>query len=88
MTKRDLVINFRKPYLGEVTLLLLTGDKDLATFTDKAAILAETLEQHPGSPADRLYDELVSRMVRKGQFERHDFAALLRRVADYAEVDG
>jgi hypothetical protein len=29
-----------------------------------------------------LYDELVSRLVRKGQFERHDFEALLLSVAE------
>jgi len=88
VTKRDLVINFRKPRPGElITQLTLFGDEDPATFAEKArAILREALEAHPGSPADRLYDELVSRMVRKGEFERHDFDALLRSVAE--EVDG
>jgi 16S rRNA G966 N2-methylase RsmD len=76
VTKRDLVINFRKPRPGElVAQLTLFGDEDAATFAEKARIiLREALEAHPGSPADRLYDELVSRMVRKGEFERHNFA--------------
>ena len=40
------------------------------------------MEAHPGSSADRLYDELVSRMVRRGEFERHNFDELLRSVAE------
>ncbi len=84
VTKRDLVINFRKPRPGElIAQLTLFGDEDAATFAEKArAILRETLEAHPGSPADRLYDELVSRMVRKGEFERHNFDELLHSVAE------
>lgn len=88
VTKRDLVINFRKPRLGEIgDILIITGDEDAATFTEKAhLILVGTLETHPGSTADRLYDELVSRMVRRGEFERHNFDELLRSVAE--EVNG
>ena len=88
VTRRDLVINFRKPRPGElIAQLTLFGDEDPATFAEKArAILCEALENHPGNPADRLYDQLVSRMVRKGEFERHDFDQLLRSVAE--EVGG
>ena len=88
VTRRDLVINFRKPCPGELTAqLTLFGDEDMATFAEKGrAILSEALENHPGSPADRLYDELVSRMVRKGEFERHNFDELLHSVAE--GVDG
>lgn len=88
VTRRDLVINFRKPRPDELPQqLMLFGDEDAATFTEKArAILNNTLETHPGSPADRLYDELVSRMVRQRVFERHNFDELLRGVAE--EVDG
>lgn len=84
VTKRDLVINFRKPYPGELTEQLTLFDaSDFATFGDAArAVLIEALTNHPGSTADRLYDELVSRMVRKGQFERHDFDEVLRSVAE------
>lgn len=84
VTRRDLVINFRKPRQGELMFqLTVSGDEDAATFAEKAhSILIEALDAHPGSPADRLYDELVSRMVRKGQFERHDFDGLLRSVAE------
>jgi len=84
VTKRDLVINFRKPRFGEVAPALgITGDEDDATFAEKArAILIDVLEAHPGAAADRLYDELVSRMVRRGEFERHNFEALLAQVAE------
>ena len=88
VTKRDLVISFRKPLPEELTpYAILTGDEDAATFTEKARlILVNSLETHPGSTADRLYDELVSRMVRRGEFERHNFDELLRSVAE--EVNG
>ena len=84
VTQRDLVINFRKPRPGELApIILLTGEEDPATFQEKArAILVEALEAHPGSSTDRLYDELVSRMVRKGQFERHNFEEVLRGIAE------
>jgi DNA modification methylase len=82
--KRDLIINFRKPYPEEITSQLSLFDaRDFTTFQDAArAVLVEALTSHPGSTADRLYDELVSRLVRKGQFERHDFDELLRSVAE------
>jgi len=84
VTKRDLVINFRKPYPGEVTgQLTLFDARDFATFQEAArAVLIEALTNHPGNTADRLYDELVSHLVRAGQFERHDFDELLRSVAE------
>jgi len=90
VTKRDLVINFRKSCPGElVAQLTLSGDEDAPAFAEKArAILREALEVHPGSSADRLYDELVSRMVRKGEFERHNFDQLLRSVAEDPRGDG
>jgi len=90
VTKRDLVINFRKPRPGElIAQLTLFGDEDAATFGEKArTILREALDAHPGTSADRLYDELVSRMVRRGEFERHDFDALLRSVAEEAPPGG
>ncbi|HOU13756.1 MAG TPA: hypothetical protein PKZ84_11620 [Anaerolineae bacterium] len=82
VTKRDLVINFRKPRPDEL-LGQLALDFEAATFEENArAVLRDALDAHPGSPADRLYDDLVSRMVRKGAFERHNFDALLRTVAE------
>ncbi len=88
VTKRDLVINFRKPRDGEVaSKVLLTGKEDDSTFNELAQIiLREALDLTPGTTDDRLYDELVSCMVRKGKFQRHNFTALLRTVAE--ETDG
>lgn len=88
ITRRDLVINFRKSRSGELRhSIKIRGNEDSATFIQKAfTILAEVLEKHPGSTADRLYDEIVSRMVHKGEFERHNFDEILRSVAE--EVDG
>jgi hypothetical protein len=90
VTKRDLVINFRKPRLAELNPhLILTGEEDPATFAEKGrAILIEALEAHPGATTDRLYDELVSRMVRKGEFQRHNFDQLLRSVAEESNGAG
>ena len=78
------MINFRKARPGELAeALLITGDEDETTFQQKAtAILAEALTAHPGQTADRLYDLLVSRMVRKGQYERHNFDELLNSIAE------
>jgi len=84
VTKRDLIINFRKPRPGETqSEISIIGDEDEKSFNQKASvILTEVLENSPGSSADRLFDELVSRMVRKGEFERHNFDKLLREVAE------
>lgn len=84
VTKRDLVINFRKPRLGEDrALVAFTGKEDEQTFSDKArAVIVDFLQTNPGSTKDRIYDALVSRMVRKGLMEAHNFDELLQQVAD------
>src|SRR5260221_5221453 len=88
VTKRDLVINFRKPKLDEVGSVTISGDEDETTFTEKVrAIISDYLQAHPGATKDRIYDEVVSRMVRKGQMQAHNFDALLRQVAESASDD-
>jgi DNA modification methylase len=84
ITKRDLVINFRKPRRGESRAeIVVTGQEDKATFAEKVrAMIADYLDRHPGSTKDRIYDEVVSRLVRAGQMEPHDFESLLQQVAD------
>jgi DNA modification methylase len=84
VTKRDLVINFRKPKTGELSSALTISDSDdERTFVEKAqAIVRDYLSSHPGSSKDRVYDELVSRMVRRGQMEAHNFDQLLQQVAE------
>ena len=84
VTKRDLIINFRKPKIGETSSFLLLTDQDSSkSFNQKATlIIQEFLLANPGSTKDRIYDELVSRMVRRGEMQAHDFGSLLRIVAD------
>ncbi len=88
VTKRVLIINFRKPKLHEVAAITISGDEDETTFTEKVhAIIGDYLLAHPGATKDRVYDEVVSRMVRAGRMEAHNFDALLRQVAEPAGDD-
>jgi 16S rRNA G966 N2-methylase RsmD len=85
ITKRDLVLNFRKPKPGEwrVAQTFIPANIDVATFAELARhIIQDFLTAHPGATKDRVYDALVSSMVRKGQMEAHDFESLLKSVAD------
>lgn len=84
VNKRDLVINFRKPKLGDVkATVAITGDEDETTFNEKVhQIIRDYLGLNPGNTKDRIYDEVVSRMVSTGQMEAHDFDELLRQVAE------
>ena len=88
VTKRDLVINFRKPKLHELAVVTISGEEDETTFAEKVhVIIRDYLMAHPGAKKDRIYDEVVSRMVRSGQMEAHNFDALLRQVAEPASDD-
>ena len=89
INKRDLVINFRKPKPGEAaSIIAITGDEDKTTFNEKVCqIIRDYLDAFPGSTKDRVYDEVVSRMVRSGQMEAHDFGELLAQVAEEAKVE-
>ncbi|MBM4023994.1 MAG: hypothetical protein FJ280_01085 [Planctomycetes bacterium] len=84
VTKRDLVINFRKRRPGvKRSVVHFTGAEDTPTFRQKAqAVIRDCLLANPGSTKDRIYDEVVSHLVRKGQMEAHNFEELLREVAD------
>lgn len=83
--KRDLVLNFRKPKPGElrVTQIFIPANVDVSTFQELARqVIKDVLTAQPGATKDRIYDSLVSCMVRKGQMEAHDFDTLLRSVAE------
>jgi DNA modification methylase len=85
VARRDLVINFRKPTPGDwrVTQVYIPSNIDIPTFNELAQkIIYDFLSRYPGSVKDRVYDALVSCLVRKGQMEAHDFDALLKSVAD------
>jgi hypothetical protein len=89
--RRDLVINFRKPKPGEwrVSQVFIPDNVDIPTFQELAQqIIRNVLKAHPGTTKDRIYDILISRMVRRGQMEAHDFDALLRGVAEEVQQGG
>jgi len=90
VNKRDLVINFRKPKPGEAAAALtVSGEEDRTTFRDKVhVIIRDYLSANHGSTKDRVYDEVVSRMVRTGQMEAHDFDELLSQVAEPVRAEG
>ncbi len=90
VNKRDLVINFRKPRTGEVTAAIaITGEEDETTFNEKVCqIIRDYIGAHPGCTKDRIYDEVVSRMVRSGQMEAHDFSEILSQVANETRFEG
>jgi DNA modification methylase len=89
VNKRDLIINFRKPKLGEAGGQLITDLDDFLSFQEKVRnIIADYLSTNPGSTKDRIYDEVVSRMVRRGQMEAHHFDDLLSQVAEPVYPEG
>lgn len=80
-TKRDLVISFRKPRAGQ-RRPVPAAQSDPAAFEELGRqIIREFLTAHPGSTKDRIYDELISRLICRGQMKAHDFETLLRSVA-------
>lgn len=84
VTKRDLVINFRKPKPGEAApSLSITGNETTATFNEKVRlVISSYLITAPGSTKDHIYDEVVSHMVRAGEMEAHNFDELLSQIAE------
>lgn len=84
VNKRDLVINFRKPNYKEVSVTyFIKGEEDSQTFSEKVRIIIrDYLTDNPGSTKDRIYDNLISRMVRSGQLESHNFDQFLQEIAE------
>lgn len=85
-TLRDLIVNFRKPSHGEIVSdIEITGDEDDKTFSDKVLIIVtEFLRNYPGSTRDRIYDEVVSKMISKGELKSLDIDNLLIHIAEEA----
>lgn len=90
VTKRDLVINFRKPNHGEASNdIIITELDDFLSFNAKVCnIIRNYLESHPGCTKDHIFDEVVSRMVRRGQMESHSFEDILLQVAEPIYPEG
>ena len=74
---------------GEATAtFVITGEEDKTTFNEKVhKIIRDYIGANPGCTIDRIYDEVVSRMVRSGRMEAHNFNELLGQVADEAKVE-
>ena len=85
-TLRDLIVNFRKPRHGEIASdIEITGDEDDKSFSDKVLkIVTEFLRNYPGSTRDRIYDEVVSKMISKGELKSLDIDNLLVHIAEEA----
>lgn len=85
ITQRDLVINFRKPKPNELAGCDGSTTDDISTFRDSALeIIRDYLANHPGTTKDRIYDELVSRLVRQNRMTSHNFEELLLLVGEPA----
>ena len=89
VTKRDLVINLRKPRPGEARLRSEPSTSDATEPYPRGSreIVRAFLRSHPGTTKDLVYDDLVAKLVRRGRMQTHDFEALLRDVGDEV-VDG
>jgi len=85
VTKRDLIINFQKPKPGQIMLpFTFTGKEDEKTFREKViSVICEYLTTNPGSTKDKIYDAVVSRMVREKKLESFNFDILLSEVAEF-----
>jgi len=89
VNKRDLIINFRKPKPSEAGGIVITELDDFASFNTKVCnIIMDYISKNPGSTKDHIFDEVVSRMVRRGQMEAHRFEDLLLQVAEPVYLEG
>jgi DNA modification methylase len=91
VNKRDLVVNFRKPRPGEFggSTVVIPEGVDSTTFRELACqAIRDYLQANPASTKDRVFDSLVSRMVRAGQMQAHNFDELLREVAEETKDAG
>lgn len=80
-TKRDLVLNFRKPRAAARVRLAPPETDDGAFELRARETIRAFLRAHPGASKDRVYDDLVARTLRVGAMRAHDFERLLRAVA-------
>ncbi len=82
VVKRDLVIGFRKPRPDESPRRPVAHSDQNRSFRQKASeTIRAFLSAHPGATKDRIYDHLISVMIRTGPMEDLNFEKLLSRVA-------
>jgi len=84
VTKRDLVINFRKPSFGEVrsTGGVVEEEQGESFAARVRELIGDFLSMYPGATKDRVYDHVVSNMVRAGAMQAHNFEEHLSQVAE------
>lgn len=81
VVKRDLVIGFRKPRMGKERNHVSPTTGNISFHERAAATIRSFLEANPGATKDRIYDHVISVMMRTGPMENHDFDKLLSQVA-------
>ncbi|MBI4963327.1 MAG: hypothetical protein HY913_08620 [Desulfomonile tiedjei] len=80
--QRDLIVNFRKPKVGESARPRPGPGKPMAGFHEQAlTIIRDYLAANPGSTKDRIYDHFINALIRAGKLEEHNFGKLLLQVA-------
>jgi len=81
--KRNLVINYRKPKTDLSCYSAKVPDNWVGHSFNEIVliIIREYLEKFPGADKDRIYDEVVSRLMRAERMEAHNFKALLKLIA-------
>ena len=83
VTKRDLVVTFRKPSGTALSIGATGAAGSENTFAEAVhAIIVSELTKQPGMTIDRIYDIVVSRLARLGRMQKHDFRGLLLQVAE------
>ncbi|RKY69833.1 MAG: hypothetical protein DRP97_04775 [Candidatus Latescibacterota bacterium] len=90
IVKRDLVVTFRKPSAQLSNEIYASGSdvkgSEGTTFNEVVSrIIYAQLMQTPGITIDRLYDIAVSKLVRLGRMEKHDFRSLVESLAEPSE---
>lgn len=81
LVKRDMVVNFRKPRTRS-RRVATSAPATHREFADVAVrVIRRFLRTNPGATRDRIYDHLVSVMVRAGRMTEHNFDKLLDEAA-------
>ncbi|MBI5249933.1 MAG: hypothetical protein HY912_10610 [Desulfomonile tiedjei] len=77
--KRDLVINFRKSPKPRFAMKPVWSESD---FRERVrSCIHEYLRANPGAPKDRIYDHLISALMRDAHIQAINFERVLREVA-------
>ena len=81
--KVDLILNCRKPKKGEAVVYT---KEELPIEKRVTDLIVSCLLQNPGLTKDKIWNKVVAKLVSKGEMKKHDFEALLQKVATENEV--